>query len=263
MLCALLWQAGLPAQSSPPQTANPVPSATVSATGPRIVPPAAGYQFPNGQTYVYGVEWHMFNAGTATLRIEADGPRQKVTGGGDSAGVVNALFKVHDRVQSYFDPRTFCSQQLQKHIEEGSHKRETSVRYDYEQRKSVLDEKNLKTNEQKHEENDIPGCVTDVVSGFYYFSSLPLQAGNVYDFPINDGGKTTEVQAQVDARERIKVPAGTFQTVRLHAEALAGPLKGKGTVTIWLTDDPNHTPVQMRSKAGWGTLMFRLQRIEK
>ena len=86
---------------------------------------------------------------------------------------------------------------------------------------------------------------------------------NSNTFQINDGGKTTEVTAHVEAREQVKVPAGTFQTVRVRAEAISGAMKGKGTVWAWFTDDGNHTPVQMRSKLGWGTLLFRLQRVEK
>ena len=111
--------------------------------------------------------------------------------------------------------------------------------------------------------NDLPACVSDVVSGFYYLSSLPLQSGNTYTFPINDGNKTTEIVAHVEAREQVKVPAGTYQTVRVKAEATSGALQGKGTVWAWFTDDANHTPVQMRSKLGWGTLLFRLQSITK
>jgi hypothetical protein len=84
-----------------------------------------------------------------------------------------------------------------------------------------------------------------------------------YSFPINDGGKTTEVKALVEASDQIKVPAGTFPTIRLVAEPTAGPLKGKGKVWVWFSDDANRTPVQMRAKLGWGTLLFRLQRIEK
>jgi len=30
---------------------------------------------------------------------------------------------------------------------------------------------------------------------------------------------------------------------------------------VWYTDDANRIPVQMRSKLGWGTLLFRLQKI--
>lgn len=247
---------------SPPLTPTPLPTIS-AAPSARIVPPPPNYGFPNGQTYVYDVEWHLFNAGTARVTLGLDSGQQHVTAVADSAGVVNALYKVHDRFEAFFDPRTFCSLRVSKHTEEGSHSRQTELHFDYSRKKSVLDERNLKTGEQKHLENDLPTCVTDVVSGFYYLASLPLQPGNSYTFPINDGNKTTEVTARVEAREQVKVPAGTFQTVRLKAEAISGALQGKGTVWAWFTDDAIHTPVQMRSKLGWGTLLFRLQRIDK
>jgi hypothetical protein len=248
--------------SAPPSNAPPL--ATISAApSARVVPPPPNYTYPNGQTYVYSVEWHLFSAGTASVKLGLDAGQQHVTAIANSAGVANALYKVQDHFEAFFDPHTFCSQRVSKRTEEGSHSRQTDLRFDYSRNKSVLDEKNLKTGEQKHVENDLPGCVSDVVTGFYYVASLPLQPGNTYTFPVNDGNKTTEVRARVEARDQVKVPAGAFQTLRVKAEATSGALQGKGTVWAWFTDDANHTPVQMRSKLGWGTLLFRLQRIEK
>ena len=69
--------------------------------------------------------------------------------------------------------------------------------------------------------------------------------------------------AKVAAQEHMKVPAGTFPAVLVTAEATSGPLRSKGKVWVWYSDDASHTPVQMRAKLGWGTLLFRLQRVEK
>jgi Protein of unknown function (DUF3108) len=246
----------------PLQHSNPQPPATIGPAAQVIAPPAS-YRFPNGQTYVMSVEWHFFNAGIARVKMEAAGPQQKVTAIADSMGTVNLLYGIHDRFESYFDPRTFCSQRVFKHTEEGSRRRETDVRYEYQRRKSVLIEKNLKTQENKRLENDIPSCVTDVVNGFYYLAAQQLVEGRSYLFPVNDGGKTTEVRATVTDREHVKVPAGSFNAVKVEAEPISGPLKGKGKVWVWFSDDGNHTPVQMRSKLGWGTLVFKLVRVEK
>jgi hypothetical protein len=263
-LFAILSVAFSRGQSQPAAPSNAPPLSTISAApSARVVPPPPNYAYPNGQTYVYSVEWHLFNAGTASVKLGLDAGQQHVTAIANSAGVANALYKVQDHFEAFFDPRTFCSQRVSKHTEEGSHARQAELRFDYSRNKSVLDEKNLKTGEQKHVENDLPGCVSDVVTGFYYVASLPLQPGNTYTFPVNDGNKTTEVRARVEARDQVKVPAGAFQTLRVRAEATSGALQGRGTVWAWFTDDANHTPVQMRSKLGWGTLMFRLQRIEK
>ena len=238
------------------------PTATIGSAPAKIVPPPPNYAFPDGRGFVYAAEWHLITAGTGIVKMESAGNERKVTAIAESQGVVNVMFPVHDRFEARFDPRTFCSLSIFKHSEEGSHKRETSIRFDYEHRKSTLDEKNLKTGETKHVENDLAACATDVITGFYYLQSLPLRLGAEYEFPISDG-KTTMVHATVDKREQIRVPAGTFSAVQVTAEAISGSMQSKGKVWVWYTDDPSHTPVQMRAKLGWGTLLFRLQRIEK
>lgn len=254
-LCASFF-----AQSSRPGQSDR-PTAVVSAAPTnRALPAPANYRFPDGRSYVYGVEWHLFNAGTAVVKMELAGQERKVTALADSAGVVNVLYRVHDHFEGYFNPSTFCSVRVVKHTEEGSRQRETDIRFDYSRGKSVLDEKNLKTGEAKHTENEIPACVTDVVTGFYYLASLPLQIGSAYNFSVSDGGKTADVLARVEARERVKAPAGTFQALRVTAEPTNGPLRKKAKIWVWFTDDANHSPVQMRAKLGWGTLVFRLQR---
>jgi hypothetical protein len=256
-LCATLAvaQAPTPQPHRGPETISAAPDA-------QILPPRQGYHFPNGQTWVFSAEWHLINAGTATLKMDSVNGQQRITAHADSAGVVNALYKVRDQFEALIDPRTFCSVHLFKHTEEGSRRRETNLTLDYIRHKSTLEEKNLKTNETKKVENDLPACATDVISGFYYLSSLSLDPGSTMTFPINDG-KTTQVRAVVDKREQIKVPAGTFQTVRVSAQAISGPLKGKGNIQVWFTDDQNHTPVQMNSTLGWGSLLFRLIRLDK
>jgi hypothetical protein len=244
------------------QQAPPTATTTIGPAPVQIAPPRPNYTFPDGRSYVYSVEWHLITAGTAVMKMEAAGNERKVAASAESSGAVNVIFPVHDRFESRFDPRTFCSLSIFKHSEEGAHKRETSIHFDYARKKSTLDEKNLKTGETKHVENDLAGCATDVITGFYYLQSLPLQPGASYEFPISDG-KTTIVRASVDKREQIKVPAGTFPAVLVTAEATSGPLRSKGKVWVWYSEDSSHTPVQMRAKLGWGTLLFRLQRIEK
>ena len=238
------------------------PMATIGSAPVQVVPPHPNYAFPDGRSYVYSAEWHLITAGTGVVRMDTAGNERKVTATAESSGAVNVIFQVHDRFESRFDPRTFCSLSIFKHSEEGNHKRETSINFDYARRKSTLDEKNLTTGETKHVENDLAGCATDVITGFYYLQSLPLQLGASYEFPISDG-KTTIIHASVDKREQMKVPAGTFSAIMVTAEATSGSLQSKGKVWVWYSEDPGHTPVQMRVKLGWGTLLFRLQQIEK
>ena len=252
--CLLLLLPALAQQPDIPQVSN--------ASG--IHPPPAGYQFPNNLTLTYQAEWRLWTAGKAKFTLEDAGSNmQRITGTAESSGFVSALYPVHDRFQSVFDRRTFCSQSINKHAEEGFHKRETLINFNYTRRKSILDETNLKNNEVKHVENDIPGCVTDVVSGMFYVAAQKLTLGDLYLFPLNDGNKTVDVTVRVEAREQVKVPAGTFNTIRIAPTATAGVLKDKGRVWIWYSDDARHIPVQMRARMLWGTLTFKLLSTEQ
>ena len=236
--------------------------AKISAAA-RIEPLRPGFELPNGQTLHYEADWRFVTAGIASFRIERTGSQEHVEGVADSTGVVAMLLRVADRFNSYFDAKTLCSSKVIKHTEEGSHRRETVITYDYSRGKAVLEERNFKTNEQKRTENDIPGCVTDVVSGMLYVSSLPLQQGATYSFPLNDGGKTVTVQAHVEGKEQVKTPAGTFNTIRVGPEGEYGPLKDRGRVWIWFTDDAQHLPVQIRARLFWGTLTVYLTSVSK
>jgi hypothetical protein len=242
------------------QAAAVAQEATIGAAS-RIDPLRPGFNFPT-QTLRYEAEYHYWTAGVATLKVQRSGAQMHVLATADSTGVVAMLFRVQDRFESYFDATKLCSQSLNKHTEEGSHRRDTQIVFDYKAGKSVLNETNLKTNQKKREENGIPGCVTDVVSGLLYVASLPLTANATYTFPLNDGGKTVNVQAHVEGKEQVKTPAGTFNTIRVGPEGDYGPLKNRGRIWIWYTDDAQHLPVQMRAKLFWGTLTVYLTGVD-
>jgi hypothetical protein len=254
-------QAGPAATSSP--SPEPGPAAKPAARVPAISKPRPEYQFPVGQTYIYGAVWRVFNAGIATLRMEQAGPEIRAVGTADAAGTVAVLYHVQDRYESFLDPATFCSRSLSKHIEEGMRRVETSITLDYAKNKAMLEQKNLTKKESKQEEHQLAGCVTDVLSALYYVASLPLETGKSYSFPLNDGGETVTVNTHVEAREQIKTPAGTFNTIRVQPETPAGLLKNKGKIWIWYSDDAARIPVQARAHMYWGTLTFTLQRIDR
>ena len=245
--------------------AAPQPQSATTYIGPapssHIIPVPPAYIFPSGK-YVYSVQWRFMNAGTSTVEIEHVDSTERVTATANSAGFPDKLFHVHDVLNADINAHSFCTLLVSKHSEEGPHRRETRIALNYSRLKSEVDLKDLKSSEMKHSEFDIPACTTDVVSGFFYVASLPLAPGFSETFPVNDNGKTTDVMIRVEARDRVKGPTGQFQTLRVMAEPLSGPMKGKGVLWVWFTDDSRRVPVQMKSKLGFATLFFQLQRIE-
>ncbi len=245
------------AAQTAPASAAPTPALTKTAAA--IRPPSPAYRFPDRQTFTYSVEWRLFDAGIASIRLEPAGREQRVTATADAKGIVGLLYHVRDRFESFFDPLTNCSRTIEKKTEEGFRRIETNILFDTARKKSILAEKNLRNNQSKRVENDIPGCVTDVTTAIFYIASQSLVPGATVLFPLNDGGKTVDVQATVEAREVVKVPSGTFTTLRVQAIGTSATTKNKGRVWIWYSDDERHTPVQMRAKLFWGTLTFRLK----
>lgn len=235
---------------------SPTPAAA------HIVPPSPQYHFPSHQTYFYNADWHLLNAGTAKLTMESSPEGQHAVVTADTSGFINVLFAVHDQFRTTINPRNFCSVGLTKHTQEGSRRRAIEVHFDYLHGKSVLQEKDLKTGAVKQVDHPIPGCVTDVMSGFYYVGSLPLSPGKTFIFPLNDGGPTGEIRATVEGREQVKTPAGVFSTLRVRAAATSGPFRNKGRLWVWYSDDGRRIPVRMKAKVRWGTLNMRLARVE-
>lgn len=197
-----------------------------------------------------------------TLRLERAGRDYHVIGTATATGTVAALFHVQDRYESRFDPARLCSHSTSRHVEEGPRRVDTAINFDYRRHKVIFDQKNIKKNETKHDEHEIAGCVIDMVSAIYYVGSLPLAPGAAYTFPLNDGGESVNVTVHVEAREKIKTPAGSFAAIRVQPESEAGLFK-KGKIWIWYSDDAARVPVQARTHMSWGNLTLTLQRIEK
>ncbi|HKU25330.1 MAG TPA: DUF3108 domain-containing protein [Candidatus Sulfotelmatobacter sp.] len=245
-------------QSAKPSQSNAAPSPISDS---KVNPPIAEYRYPEGQTFTYSVDWRLLTAGTTVVHFDTVNGERHVVVTADSTGAVALLYHVQDKLETFFNPPSNCALQLIKHTEEGFRRVETSVRYDYQARKAILDERNIRAKNQKHEENDISPCVANTVSAALYVGSQPLQPGTKFRFPSSDGGKAADIEVTVEGREKVKTPSGSYNTIRVSAEALNGPQKGKGKIWIWYSDDQKRMAVQMRLRAFWGTIVFHLAQV--
>ena len=223
-----------------------------------LAPPRPGFSFPQKQTLSYAVDWRVFPAGAAVLHFEATGNSERLTANADTIGAINLLFHVGDRFQSTFDRDKGCTSEFDKQTVEGRRQINSTLKLDYSQGKSILDEKNMVTGQTKHVETAIPGCLTDLLTGVYYASSQPMEVGNTFVIPVVDALHTVPVTMKVEGREEIKTTLGTFKTLRVQPTADAGVVKNRGNIWIWYTDYDRHLPVQMRARLFWGTITFRL-----
>lgn len=229
---------------------------------PTLRPPAAGTTSPAHQTLTFTVDWRVFTAGTAVFDLTRQDNVLHINATADSVGGVTMLFPVVDRFQSGFDTRTGCSTGFSKQLQEGRRKISADLTFDYDHGRQNRTERNLVKGTQKQESANVPACVTDSLSAIFYAATQPLNPGESFGFPLADSMRTVTVTMKVEAREEIKTPAGTFQTVRVQPTAAEGIVRNRGTIKIWYTDDARHMPVQIQAKLFWGTITFHLQSFE-
>ena len=167
-----------------------------------------------------------------------------------------------DRFTSGFDARTGCSTGFSKQLAEGRRRIASDLTFDYGQGKQNETARNLVKGTQAVKQANIPACVQDSLSAIFYVASQPLAVGQTVRFPLADSMRTVTVTMKVEAREEVKTPAGTFQTLRVQPTADEGIVNKRGNIWIWYTDDARHLPVQIRARLFWGTITFHLQSVE-
>lgn len=89
----------------------------------------------------------------------------------------------------------------------------------------------------------------DDVSFVYYARTLPLEVGETYEIERYFKKSGNPVILKVLRKERIKVPAGTFNTIVVRPIIQTDGLFGEGgEAEIYFTDDARRIMVQMTSK---------------
>lgn len=225
--------------------------------------------FAAGEKLTYSVTWSIFPAGTvsATLRSVSEGSKDafEVTTTARSQGFVSLLYNVENEFHSIFDSQTTCSERIMKKINEGRRRKDTQIVFDSARKLAILDERDLNKphDPPKHAENQIPGCVEDVVTAFYFLRRQDFEVGKSIRVPVNDGAKTTEVTVEVQAREQIQTSLGSRESFRVEPKVFNGLFKRKGRMLIWFSDDPQRLPLRIKAMISVGTLTGNLVSVSQ
>jgi hypothetical protein len=242
--------------------------AVLALANPLVVAPQEkALPFEPGERLTYHVTWSVFPAGTVAATVESEGQASKdhytVITTAQSQGFVSLLFSVQNEFRSFFDPRTLCSERISKRINEGGRHKETEIVFDSQRKLAILDERNLTRPHEppKHAENEIPDCVEDVVTAFYYLRNQGFQIGQPLHLPVNDGSKTYDVTLDVQARERIQTALGNRSAIRVEPKVFSGLFKRKGRMLVWFSDDDQRLPLRIKFIITVGTITATLQSV--
>ena len=165
------------------------------------------------------------------------------------------FFRVDDRLESWIDTRSFTSLRVAQQTREGRYNRQRSVDL-FPERRTMLE-----SGDDAQEEPTVDQPL-DEGALLYFLRTLPLNPGDRYSLDRYFRPDRNPVRLEVVRRERIRVPAGTFETIVIRPTIRsAGIFSENGQAEVWVTDDERRLMVRMTARLSFGTLSLSLREI--
>ena len=167
----------------------------------------------------------------------------------------NFMYRVNDVYESWMDAETLSSLRFVQELEEGG--KETERRFEIYPERSIF----VQTSKKPTKEEPSVSQPLDDGSFLYFIRTIPLEVGKTYDFNRYFRPDRNPVRIRVLRKERVKVPAGTFDAVVVQPVIKTkGIFSENGHAEVWLTDDDRHIMVQLKSRLSFGSLNLYLNK---
>jgi hypothetical protein len=164
------------------------------------------------------------------------------------------FYRVNDAYESWIDTTTMNSLLFIRQIEEGSRERAQTFEIMPESG-NYIEKTRQKTTTKKTVENPL-----DEGAFLYFVRTIPLEVGKTYDFNRYFMTDRNPVRLKVLRKERISVPAGTFNAIVVQPIIKTrGIFSEKGEAQVWLSDDASRMLLQVKSKLSFGSLNMYLK----
>jgi len=222
-----------------------------AAVAPSASAARAPVPFGTGERLVFDVRFGNLKVGNSQMQVHGiETVRGRETWQTSFAIQGGTFFyKVNDRFESWIDTRTMSSLRFIKRLEEGS--RDTDQEFEFFPERSSFIERSKR---DAKEERSVREPLDDG-SFLYFVRTIPLRTGETYDFNRYFRPDRNPVRIKVLRRERVTVPAGTFNAIVIQPIIKSrGIFAEKGQAEVWLSDDPARMILQLRSRLSFGSL---------
>lgn len=164
------------------------------------------------------------------------------------------FYRVNDVYETWIDTQNFNSLLFIRQIEEGTRRRNQSF--------EIIPDRGIYI-ERTRQGTDTARTVSeplDEAAFLYFVRTIPLRVGETYDFHRYFIPDRNPVRLRVLRKERITVPAGTFNAIVIRPIIKAnGIFSEKGQAEVWLSDDPTRMLLQVKSRLSFGSLNLYLR----
>lgn len=259
----------------PPAPASTAEDAEPAVDAPGEEPDSAEADYPEflrqGEVLVFRLSWGIFST-AGHLRIETAEEeatseherRIRISIHTRSQGLISAFFPVDTNAVTYLDPATGRPLLIEREGKEGDRQTHTTTVYDYEAHRVVHTDHNRPHRSGEAELPDEPSYDTFVA--MMLARTWELQPGQKRLLLSTFEDDIYEIEATALKKERVKTPAGRFNTVEIELKQV-GELKGffrkGGRVRFFISQDEKPQIVRIELSAKAGTFVMQLERVEQ
>lgn len=200
------------------------------------------------------------NAAPPSLRFVADV---------ESKGALLKIFRQYFRqhLESTADAATLAALVTEKQDIQNKRERYSEALFDYRKGIVTWTEHNPQAagNPPRVVTSPLAGAAYDLVSVWYHLRTIKtLTSGTTFFLPVSDSGGVYRIPVRVGERKTIKTVLGKVSTIRLIPEIFGDDrlIGGKGTLSLWLTDDARRIPVRGEINNNLGKLTITLKQAK-
>lgn len=223
--------------------------------------------FVSGETLEFRVHYGLLNTSYSSLKVTdtlfSGTPSYYVKAHGETTGLAKLFFEVDDNYYSIFSKDSIKPLEFYRDVHEGKYKVTQKISLDYDAKKAFIDLVKIPETLQR----SITDEIQDIISGFYFFRSLPeqvlLNKDTPFEIPMiyNDEGAFT-FKLRYDGEEKIETIFGEVDCYRFkpYLPSIGRIFNDPNAITIWVTKDKNRIPLKVKAKIVVGSITADLKK---
>ena len=220
--------------------------------------------FMDGEKLTFDVKYGIINAAEASLEAKSatyqGNQVWKLTTNAKTHPFFDKVFKVRDKVESWWDKNTLLPYKFSKNLQEGKYRQHRVHIYNHAKKTTTYQKWHFKQSNFENKEMEIPDNTQDILSAFYTVREQKLEVGKPVRVHITADGRCMNTEILVHRKEKRKTIFGEVECLviepKLKGEAV---FKQSGRILIWLTNDQYKIPVRLESKITFGSFVATLK----
>ncbi|GAC1399685.1 MAG: hypothetical protein NVSMB56_14730 [Pyrinomonadaceae bacterium] len=195
------------------------------------------------------------------------------TGDITSQGFFTKLFGVNFKYHfaSIVDAEKFATIRTTEAIEQSKRRRESQAVFDRKEKRVTWTERDPNDTSKPPRvvtnplEDSKDTTTNDILTAIYFLRTQLLALNKTFELSASHNGRVHNIPVKVIERTKMQTAIGKVAVWRLDVGVFGANhlVEGKGSMSIWLTDDTRRLPVRARFSNDSGTLELTLKRVDK